>query len=83
MGVVWLVTVAGAAAAFAPPFFGLPLAAQVISADGDAEMARVRAELLDANGAVATFIRTWNSGDKDAAAPGQRAVTKGQSCPRK
>jgi methyl-accepting chemotaxis protein len=40
----------------------------VISADGDAEMARVRAELLDANGAVATFIRTWNSGDKDAAA---------------
>ena len=40
----------------------------VISAAGDAGMSQVRASLLSANGAVEKFIRTWNVGDRDAAA---------------
>ncbi|WP_291690084.1 methyl-accepting chemotaxis protein [Bradyrhizobium sp.] len=40
----------------------------VISAAGDAGMSQVHAALLTANGAVEKFIRTWNVGDKDAAA---------------
>src|ERR1700744_3922489 len=40
----------------------------VSSAAGDAGMSQVRAALLSANGAVEKFIRTWNVGDKDAAA---------------
>jgi len=40
----------------------------VTSAAGDAGMSQVRAALLGANGAVEKFIRTWNVGDKDAAA---------------
>jgi hypothetical protein len=40
----------------------------VSSADGDAGMARVHAELLSANTAVEKFIRTRNLGDRDAAA---------------
>jgi methyl-accepting chemotaxis protein len=44
----------------------------VTSAAGDAGMSQVRAALLGANGAVEKFIRTWNVGDKDAAA---KAIT--------
>src|SRR3569832_1875854 len=40
----------------------------VTSAAGDAGMSQVRAALLGANGAVEKFIRTWNVGDKEAAA---------------
>jgi methyl-accepting chemotaxis protein len=40
----------------------------VVSADGDAGMARVRTSLLVANGAVEKFIRTRNVADRDAAA---------------
>jgi methyl-accepting chemotaxis protein len=40
----------------------------VTSAAGDAGMSQVRAALLGANGAVERFIRTWNVGDKAAAA---------------
>jgi len=40
----------------------------VTSAAGDAGMSQVRAALLGADGAVEKFIRTWNVGDKDAAA---------------
>jgi methyl-accepting chemotaxis protein len=40
----------------------------VVSADGDAGMARVRTSLLLANGAVEKFIRTGNVADRDAAA---------------
>ncbi|MET0221136.1 MAG: HAMP domain-containing methyl-accepting chemotaxis protein, partial [Tardiphaga sp.] len=40
----------------------------VTSAAGDAGMSQVRAALLGANGAVERFIRTWNVGDKEAAA---------------
>src|SRR4051794_20545557 len=39
----------------------------VVSADGDAGMARVRTSLLVANGAVEKFIRTRNVADRDAA----------------
>jgi len=44
----------------------------VTSASGDAGMSQVRAALLGANGAVEKFIRTWNVGDKAAAA---KAIT--------
>jgi methyl-accepting chemotaxis protein len=44
----------------------------VTSAAGDAGMSQVRAALLGANGAVEKFIRTWNVGDKAAAA---KAIT--------
>jgi methyl-accepting chemotaxis protein len=40
----------------------------VVSADGDAGMARVRTSLLAANGTVQRFIRTRNVADRDAAA---------------
>src|SRR5207237_9336358 len=40
----------------------------VTSAAGDAGMSQARAALLSANSAVEKFIRTWNVGDKDAAA---------------
>jgi len=40
----------------------------VTSAAGDAGMSQVRATLLSANSAVEKFIRTWNLGDKEAAA---------------
>src|SRR3569833_2594946 len=40
----------------------------VTSAAGDAGMSQVRAALLGANNAVEKFIRTWNVGDKEAAA---------------
>jgi methyl-accepting chemotaxis protein len=40
----------------------------VVSADGDAGMARVRSSLLQANGAVEKFIRTGNVADRDTAA---------------
>ena len=40
----------------------------VVSADGDAGMARVRTALLVANGAVEKFIRTGTAADRDAAA---------------
>jgi methyl-accepting chemotaxis protein len=39
----------------------------VTSAAGDAGMSQTRAALLNANGAVEKFIRTWNVGDKEAA----------------
>src|SRR5258708_20510639 len=39
----------------------------VTSAAGDAGMSQARAALLNANGAVEKFIRTWNVGDKEAA----------------
>src|ERR1700722_14741247 len=40
----------------------------VVSADGDAGMARVRTSLLLANGAVEKFIRTGTAADREAAA---------------
>jgi methyl-accepting chemotaxis protein len=40
----------------------------VVSADGDAGMARVRTALLVANGAVEKFIRTGTAADRDTAA---------------
>jgi hypothetical protein len=49
----------------------------VTSAAGDAGMSQVRAALLGADGAVEKFIRTWNVGDKDAAAKLADKVKKG------
>ncbi|GLR86326.1 methyl-accepting chemotaxis protein [Bradyrhizobium iriomotense] len=48
----------------------------VTSAAGDAGMSQVRAALLSANSAVEKFIRTWNVGDKDAAAKAIDGVGK-------
>src|ERR1700742_1466494 len=48
----------------------------VTSAAGDASMSQVRASLLSANGAVEKFIRTWNVGDKEAAAKAIAGVRK-------
>ena len=48
----------------------------VTSAAGDAGMSQVRAALLASNGAVEKFIRTWNVGDKDAAAKAIEKVGK-------
>jgi methyl-accepting chemotaxis protein len=48
----------------------------VTSAAGDAGMSQVRAALLGANGAVEKFIRTWNVGDKEAAAKAIDNVSK-------
>ncbi len=48
----------------------------VSSAAGDAGMSQVRAALLGANGAVEKFIRTWNVGDKEAAAKAIDNVSK-------
>jgi len=48
----------------------------VSSAAGDAGMSQVRAALLSANGAVEKFIRTWNVGDKEAAAKAIDNVSK-------
>jgi methyl-accepting chemotaxis protein len=48
----------------------------VTSAAGDAGMSQVRAALLGANSAVEKFIRTWNVGDKDAAAKAIDGVGK-------
>jgi methyl-accepting chemotaxis protein len=48
----------------------------VASAAGDAGMSQVRAALLGANSAVEKFIRTWNVGDKDAAAKAIDGVGK-------
>jgi methyl-accepting chemotaxis protein len=48
----------------------------VASAAGDAGMSQVRAALLSANSAVEKFIRTWNVGDKDAAAKAIDVVGK-------
>ena len=48
----------------------------VTSAAGDAGMSQARAALLEANSAVEKFIRTWNVGDKDAAAKAIDGVGK-------
>jgi HAMP domain-containing protein len=48
----------------------------VASAAGDAGMSQARAALLGANSAVEKFIRTWNVGDKDAAAKAIDVVGK-------
>jgi methyl-accepting chemotaxis protein len=46
----------------------------VTSAAGDAGMSQARAALLNANGAVEKFIRTWNVGDKQAATKAIQSV---------
>ena len=48
----------------------------VVSADADSAMSRVNAAMLGSNGAVEKFIRTWNVGDKNAAAQAIDAVAQ-------
>ena len=48
----------------------------VTSAAGDAGMSQARAALLEANSLVEKFIRTWNVGDRDAAAKAIDGVGK-------